>query len=73
MAEPKLITSGVIASRLGVPLHRVVRVLNTRGIRASARAGPYWLYCEADVEAVRQVFAEIDARKRSRRTDGRVP
>ena len=42
---PRLITAGVIAAELRVPLHRVQNVLATRPhIRPSARAGTLRLY-----------------------------
>jgi len=42
---PNLITPGVLAVELGVPLHRVLHVLGTRQhIRPSARAGTLRLY-----------------------------
>ncbi|QEL15900.1 hypothetical protein [Limnoglobus roseus] len=55
---PTLITPGVIAAEVGVPLHRVTHILATRPhIRPSARAGTLRLYDQAAVEAVR---AEIE-------------
>jgi hypothetical protein len=60
----KLITPGVIASELGEPLHRVLRVLATRGhIRPSARAGTLRLYDRRAVDLVRQELDAIDARR----------
>ncbi|MBM4078133.1 MAG: hypothetical protein FJ278_00415 [Planctomycetes bacterium] len=64
-SEPKLLTPGLIADRLGVPVRRIQYVLtNCRGIRPAARAGILRLY---DNEAVRRIQAEIDRISRRRR------
>lgn len=59
---PRLVTAGVMAERLGVPLHRVQYVLRTRQVRVSAYAGRLRLYDRAAVERVRGELARIDAR-----------
>ncbi len=65
IAVPTLITPGVIATRLGVPHHRVAHILATRAhIRPTARAGTLRLYDEASLDAVR---VEIEQRKPRRR------
>ena len=54
MKKTLWITLGVIAKRLGAPLHRVVHVLRTREhIRPSARAGTLRLYSNEVLAAVR--------------------
>jgi hypothetical protein len=64
IAVPKLITPGVIAAELGVPLHRVLHVLATRQhIRPSARAGTLRLYDQRAVAMVRHELNAIDARR----------
>lgn len=64
---PNLITPGVIAKRLGAPLHRVVHVLRTRShIRPSARAGTLRLYSNEVLAAVRHELNAIDARRPGR-------
>jgi hypothetical protein len=61
---PRLITPGVIASELRVPLHRVLHVLATRQhIRPSARAGILRLYDRQAVAKVRYELNVIDARR----------
>lgn len=61
---PQLITPGVIAGELNEPLHRVVRVLNTRAhIQPRARAGTLRLYGRDAVAQVRHELNAIDARK----------
>jgi hypothetical protein len=61
---PKLITPGVIAVELGVPLHRVLRVLATRPhIQPSARAGTLRLYDRNAVALVSDELHAIDARR----------
>lgn len=67
---PTLKTSGVIAAQLGVPLHRVLYVLRTRGhIRPSARAGALRLYDRAAVTLVREELARIESRRLGHRTE----
>ena len=66
MNEPVLITVGVIAKRLGVPLHRVVRIVRTRShIKPKARAGICRLYDSESVAMVRDALNAIDARRAS--------
>ena len=61
---PKLITIGVIAAELGVPLHRVQHVLATRShIRPAARAGTLRLFDRQSVAMIRQALNGIDARR----------
>ena len=61
---PQLITPGIIASELGVPLHRVLHVLRTRQhIRPSARAGTLRLYGSEAVAMVRHELNAIGARR----------
>jgi hypothetical protein len=61
---PTLITPGVIASELGVPLHRVLHVLRTRQhIKPSARAGTLRLFDRHAVAMVRHELNAIDARR----------
>jgi hypothetical protein len=67
---PKLITPGVIAAELTVPIHRVLRVLATRPhIRPSARAGTLRLYDRRAVNMVRDEIAAIDARRQLQRRE----
>ena len=71
---PKLITLGVIAERLGVPLHRIRHVLATRPhIKPTAVAGNLRLF---DSQAVAQVRYEItlsDARRAEKGSDAHAP
>jgi hypothetical protein len=68
---PSLITPGVIARELHVPIHRVLNVLATRQhIRPTARAGTLRLYAEEAVAMVRHELNAIDAR-RGRKTVGK--
>jgi hypothetical protein len=63
-SEPRLITTGLIAARLGVPLHRVQHILATRKhIVPSARAGALRLYDRRAVAMVRDELDAIDARR----------
>jgi hypothetical protein len=55
MAEVRLMTPGVLAERLGVPLSRVLYVLRTRRhIRPAARAGILRLYDSKALERLRE-------------------
>ncbi len=61
---PTLITAGVIARELAVPLHRVLHILATRvHIRPRARAGRLRLYDSAAVAMVRHELLAMDARR----------
>lgn len=61
-SPPRLQTTGVIAEKLDVPLHRVLHVLATRGhIRPAARAGILRLYDNEAVEKIRQELESIEA------------
>jgi len=65
MAEVRLMTPGVLAEWLGVPLSRVLYLLRTRPhIRPAARAGILRLY---DAEALAQLQKEIVCQGRTRR------
>lgn len=61
---PVLITAGVIASELGQPIHRVVRVLATRPwIKPAALAGRIRLFDRRAIEQVRAELVAIDRRR----------
>jgi hypothetical protein len=63
-STPRLVTAGVIAAELSVPLHRVLHVLATRRhIRPSARAGTLRLYTRRTVAMVRHELNAINARR----------
>lgn len=67
---PRLITAGVIAQRLKVPLSRIQHILATRPhIRPAALAGRVRLYASIAVAQVRYQLSLIDARRSS--TTGR--
>ena len=60
---PKLDTSGRIAAKLGVPLHRVTYIISSRGIEPVARAGRLRLYDRGAVALIRHELNAIDARR----------
>jgi len=61
---PSLLTSGRLASELGVPIHRVLHVLATRQhIHPRARAGTFRLYDRDALAKVRHELNAIDARR----------
>lgn len=62
--SPKCVTPGVMASELGVPIHRVIRVLATRRhIREVGRAGTIRVYKREAIALVRHELNAIDARR----------
>jgi hypothetical protein len=62
---PQLITAGVIARKLGEPLHRVTNILATRRhIKPLARGGTLRLYDPEAIALVRYEINAIDARRR---------
>lgn len=60
---PSLRTPGVLAERLGVPLHRIQYLLRARNIEPTARAGRLRLYDRYALEMLRRELAAIDARR----------
>ena len=66
--EPKLLTAGVIAERIGQPLSRVTYILGTRPhIRPSARAGNLRLYSVTAIPLIEKELEEIEKVKRERK------
>ena len=55
----RLLTSGELSRELGVPVHRVLYYLRSRGIRPVARAGNAKVYGE-DVLSLLRVELESD-------------
>ena len=73
-SAPKLITLGVIAERIGVPLHRVRHVLATRPhIKPAARAGTLRLFHANAVAQVRYEITLIDARRSGCKGEDHAP
>lgn len=58
-----LLTTGEIAKRLGVPLHRVLHIIDTRGIHAAGRAGVMRVFNESDLAFIASEIKRIDAEK----------
>jgi DNA-binding transcriptional MerR regulator len=56
---PPVPTVGEIARRLGVPVHRVVYVIESRGIRPAGRAGTARIFSEADVAYIASELRRI--------------
>lgn len=61
--SPTLDTTGRIAAKLGVPLHRVTYIIRTRKIRPVAYAGRLGLYDREAVAVIRHALNAIDARR----------
>lgn len=61
---PTLLTPGVLAAELAVPLHRVLYILRTRRhINPAARAGTLRLYHRSTLAEIRHELNAIDARR----------
>ena len=61
---PKLVTVGVIAAELGVPVDRVYRILRSKPhIKPRAYAGNVRLFDNATVAQVRHELNAMDARR----------
>ena len=61
---PRLVTVGVIAAELGVPVDRVCRILRTRPhIEPRAYAGNVRLFDNAAVAQVRHELNNVDAKR----------
>ena len=69
--EPvQLLTPGRIATRLKVPVHRVLYVIRSRRhIQPAARAGNNWVYDEQAKAQIRYELNKIDARRCRRRAE----
>jgi hypothetical protein len=59
----QLLTVGVIAERLGQPIHRIEYILRTRSIRPAGVAGNSRVYSEGDIERIAEELRQIDAQK----------
>lgn len=65
---PRLVTVGVIASEVGVPVERVCRILRARPyIRPLAYAGSFRIFDNAAIDQVRCELSTIDAKREARR------
>lgn len=60
---PVLDTSGHLAAKLDVPVHRIVYVIRTRHIPPAAFAGRLRLFDRAAVARIRYELNAIDARR----------
>jgi len=60
---PSLDTTGRIAGKLGVPLHRVSYIIRSRRLKPAALAGRLRLYDREAVAMIRHELNAIDARR----------
>lgn len=60
---PRLNTTGAIADRLGVAVHRIHYIIETRGIEPAAYAGRLRLFDREAVARIRHELNAIDARR----------
>lgn len=58
---PTLPTVGEISRRIGVPIHRVEYVIQSRGIHPAGRAGNLRVYTDADVAHIESELRRIAA------------
>jgi hypothetical protein len=56
-------TIGIIAERLGEPLHRIEYIIRSRNIQPSGRAGNARVFTEADIDRIDAELRRIDAEK----------
>lgn len=61
--ERSLNTTGVIAARLGFPIHRVDYVIKTRGIKHVTKAGTARVYSDEQVAQIANELQRIEKRK----------
>lgn len=59
MAPNLFSTVGSIADRLGVPVHRVRYIIDSRGIQPSGWAGHSRVFTPADVDHIKTELARI--------------
>ena len=60
VATPTLPTIGVIAQKLGEPLHRVEYVIKSRGIKPVGFAGNARIFSDAAVDRISSELQRID-------------
>ena len=60
---PVAITVGVIAQRVGEPIHRIEYVIRARNLQPVERAGNCRVFSEADVDFIAAELRRIDAEK----------
>jgi DNA-binding transcriptional MerR regulator len=58
--EPNLPTVGVIAERLGRPIHAISYVIRSRGISPSGRAGNARVFSEAAIQRIASELRRIE-------------
>ena len=56
-STPVLLTVGVIAQRLGVPVHRIEYIIRARSVAPAGRAGGARVFSEAAVSEIESVVA----------------
>jgi len=60
MTIPPVQTVGSIAEQLGVPVHRIRYVIESRRIEPSGRAGNARIFTDADVERIASELRRIE-------------
>lgn len=61
--KPSLNTTGVIATRVNAPVHKIDYIIRARGIRASAKAGAAHVYSDEQVELIAAELRKIAQRR----------
>jgi len=63
MISKSSFTVGQIVAQLGVPLHRILYVIESRNIHPTHRMGPWRLYGPDELSRIKNGLDEIDARR----------
>jgi predicted transcriptional regulator len=63
MMEAIMNTIGVIAQRLGVPIHKVEYAIRSQQIKAESKAGIAKVYSDDQVEQISRALDKIKTRK----------
>jgi len=62
-SQPRLLTVGEIARRIGSPIHRVEYVIGTRNIRPGWLAGNSRVFTDVDLRFIAAEILRIDAER----------
>jgi DNA-binding transcriptional MerR regulator len=60
---PVSLTVGVLAKRLGIPIHRVEHLIRSRNIKPTSRAGNSRVFSESDLTKLASIVQRIDTGK----------
>ena len=63
MSQAQALTVGMIAERLGCPVHKIQYILKARRISPSQRVGPLRLFDEEHVAQIGEELKRVEERK----------